>query len=434
MRQGCETCRQIYHKESGYNGTREETLKELILISITGVDRPGITATVTRTLAKFNANVLDIGQAVIHDALSLGMLVHLPGPGGVEVVQEAVQHTITELGNLTVRFLPIDEASYAGWVGRQGKPRHIVTLLARQITAYQISRLAEVIVSYGLNIDKINRLSGRIPLESLGNDSRAAIEFSLRGPVADVASLRSDFMKLANEMDVDIAYQQDNVFRRHRRLLAFDMDSTLIQTEVIDELAKRAGVGAQVAAITERAMRGEMDFKRSLTERVALLKGLPESALAEVAVTLPLTEGAERLLNTVKRLGYKTAILSGGFTYFGRVLQKRFGIDYVFANDLEIENGVVSGRISGEVVDGDRKAELLTRIVQKENISLEQVIAVGDGANDLPMLSIVGLGIAFRAKPIVKAAVKQSLSLGLDGILYLMGLRDRETINELTNE
>lgn len=410
-------------------------MKELILISITGVDRPGITAAVTRTLAKFNANVLDIGQAVIHDALSLGMLVDISGhAAGVEVVQEAVQHTIAELGNLAVRFLHINEASYAGWVGRQGKPRHIVTLLARKITAYQISRLAEVVVSYGLNIDKINRLSGRIPLESLGNNSQVAIEFSLRGPVADLTSLRSDFMKLANELDVDIAYQQDNVFRRHRRLLAFDMDSTLIQTEVIDELAKRAGVGEQVAAITERAMRGEMDFKRSLTERAALLKGLPESALEEVAGTLPLTEGAERLLNTVKRLGYKTAILSGGFMYFGRVLQKRFGIDYVFANDLEIENGVVSGRISGEVVDGDRKAELLTRIVQKENISLEQVIAVGDGANDLPMLSIAGLGIAFRAKPIVKAAVKQSLSLGLDGILYLMGLRDRETINELTNE
>jgi phosphoserine phosphatase len=254
------------------------------------------------------------------------------------------------------------------------------------------------------------------------------VEFSLRGPVADLTALRSDFMKLADELGVDIAYQQDNVFRRHRRLLAFDMDSTLIQVEVIDELAKRAGVGEQVAAITERAMRGEMDFKRSLIERVALLKGLPESALAEVAANLLLTEGAERLLNTVKRLGYKTAILSGGFTYFGHVLQKRFGIDYVFANELEIENGVLTGRIRGEIVDGAKKAEWLIRIAQQENISLEQVVAVGDGANDLPMLSIAGLGIAFRAKPIVKAMLQQSLSLGLDGILYLMGLRDRETL------
>jgi phosphoserine phosphatase len=403
-------------------------LNVLVLISITGVDRPGITAAVTRTLARFQANVLDIGQAVIHDALSLGMLVHLPDPAALEQVQEAVQRTIDELGNLTVRFLPIDEASYAGWVSRQGKPRHIVTLLARQITAYHISRLAEVIVSYGLNIYKIDRLSGRIPLESLGKNGQAVVEFSLRGPVADLTALRSDFMKLADELGVDIAYQQDNVFRRHRRLLAFDMDSTLIQVEVIDELAKRAGVVEQVAAITERAMRGEMDFKRSLIERVALLKGLPESALAEVAANLPLTEGAERLLNTVKRLGYKTAILSGGFTYFGHVLQKRFGIDYVFANELEIENGVLTGRIRGEIVDGAKKAEWLIRIAQQENISLEQVVAVGDGANDLPMLSIAGLGIAFRAKPIVKAMLQQSLSLGLDGILYLMGLRDRETL------
>ncbi len=404
-------------------------MSKLILISITGVDRPGITAAVTRTLARFNANVLDIGQAVIHDALSLGMLVHISDAVEIGNVQQAVQRTIAELGNLAVRFLSIDEASYAAWVSRQGKQRHIVTLLARQITAYQISRLAAVIVSYGLNIDRINRLSGRIPLESLGKSGQAAIEFSLRGPVEDLTALRSDFMKLADELDVDIAYQQDNVFRRHRRLLAFDMDSTLIQVEVIDELAKRAGVGDQVAAITERAMRGEIDFKGSLIERVALLKGLPESALAEVAATLPLTEGAERLLNTVKRLGYKTAILSGGFTYFGRVLQERFNIDYVFANELEIENGVLTGRISGEIVDGAKKAELLMRIAEKENISLEQVVAVGDGANDLPMLSIAGLGIAFRAKPIVRAAVKQSLSLGLDGILYLMGLRDRETLS-----
>ncbi len=403
-------------------------MNKLVLISITGIDRPGITAALTRTLAGFNANVLDIGQAVIHDALSLGMLVHIPEPAALEQVQEAVQRTIAELGNLTVRFIPIEEASYADWVGRQGKPRHIVTLLARQITAYHISRLAEVIVSYGLNIYKIDRLSGRIPLESLGKNGQAVVEFSLRGPVADLTALRSDFMKLADELGVDIAYQQDNVFRRHRRLLAFDMDSTLIQTEVIDELAQRAGVGEQVAVITERAMRGELDFKRSLIERVALLKGLPESALAEVAANLPLTEGAERLLNTVKRLGYKTAILSGGFTYFGHVLQKRFGIDYVFANELEIENGVLTGRIRGEIVDGAKKAECLIHIAQRENISLEQVVAVGDGANDLPMLSIAGLGIAFRAKPIVKAMLQQSLSLGLDGILYLMGLRDRETL------
>ncbi|MEP6896345.1 MAG: phosphoserine phosphatase SerB, partial [Chloroflexota bacterium] len=268
----------------------------------------------------------------------------------------------------------------------------------------------------------------RVPLESIGSDGRACVEFSLRGPVLDLTALRRQFMELANEIDVDIAYQENNVYRRNRRLVAFDMDSTLIQAEVIDELAKRAGVGKQVSAITERAMQGEMDFKESLRQRVALLKGLPESALAEVAATLQLTDGTERLISTLKKLGYKTAILSGGFTYFGRALQRRLGFDYVFSNDLEIEDGILTGKLASEIVDGERKASLLASIAQHEGFSLEQTIAVGDGANDLPMLSIAGLGIAFRAKPIVKESAKQSLNThGLDGILYFMGLSERET-------
>ena len=404
-------------------------MKEPILISITGMDRPGITASITQTLADFDVNVLDIGQSVIHDSLSLGMMVQIPARAAdAKTVKEAIQKTVAEL-NLAVRFVNISQPSYEHWVGQQGKSRHIVTLLARRITAHQIGRLARIVANNGLNIDKITRLSGRVPLESIGSDSQACVEFSLRGPVTDLTALRREFMELATELDVDIAYQEDNIFRRNRRLVVFDMDSTLIQAEVIDELAKCAGVGEQVAAITERAMRGELDFKQSFTERLALLKGLPETALAEVAASQKLTDGAERLVSTVKRLGYKTAILSGGFTYFGKVLQEKLGIDYVHANELEIENGVVTGRVCGEIVDGARKASLLASIAQKERISLEQVIAVGDGANDLPMLSIAGLGIAFRAKPIVKASAKQSLTtLGLDGILYLMGVRERETI------
>lgn len=393
------------------------------------MDRPGITASVMGALAKFNVNVLDIGQSVIHDSLSLGMLVQIPArTTEARAVKNAVQKTIDKLG-LTVRFVKISQKDYDHWVGQQGKARHNVTLLARRVTARQINRLARIVANHGLNIDKITRLSGRVPLAAIGSDTQASVEFSLRGPVADLPAMRRELMELSNELGVDIAYQEDNLFRRHRRLLAFDMDSTLIQAEVIDELAKRAGVGRQVSAITERAMRGEIEFKQSFIERVKALKGLPESALAEVAVTLQLTDGAERLIGTVKRLGYKTAILSGGFAYFGRVLQKRLGIDYVFANDLEIENGLITGRVNGEIVDGARKASLLAAIAQTEGISLEQVVAVGDGANDLPMLNIAGMGIAFRAKPLVKASAKQSLStLGLDGILYLMGVRDRETI------
>jgi len=403
-------------------------MKEPILISITGMDRPGITASITQVLAGFDVNVLDIGQSVIHDSLSLGMLVEIPEAAvDAQIVKDAVQKTIDGL-NLTVRFVDISLTSYENWVDQQGKARHIVTLLSRRITAYQISRLSRLVAENNLNIDKITRLSGRVPLESIGSDGQACVEFSLRGPVADLPALRRQFMELADDIDVDIAYQENNIYRRNRRLVAFDMDSTLIQVEVINELAGRAGVGKQVAAITESAMRGEIDFKESLMQRVALLKGLPESALGEVAATLTLTNGVERLMSTLKKLGYKTAILSGGFTYFGRALQRRFGFDYIFANDLEIENGIITGRLASEIVDGERKASLLASIAQHEGFSLEQTIAVGDGANDLPMLSIAGLGIAFQAKPLVKESAKQSLNThGLDGILYLMGLSERET-------
>jgi len=403
-------------------------MKEPILISITSMDRPGITASITQVLAGFDVNVLDIGQSVIHDSLSLGMLVEIPEAAvDTRVVKDAVQKTIDGL-NLTVRFVDISLACYENWVDQQGKARHIVTLLSRHITAYQISRLSRLVAENNLNIDKITRLSGRVPLESIGSDGQACVEFSLRGPVADLPALRRQFMELADDIDVDIAYQENNIYRRNRRLVAFDMDSTLIQVEVINELAGRAGVGKQVAAITESAMRGEIDFKESLMQRVALLKGLPESALGEVAATLTLTNGVERLMSTLKKLGYKTAILSGGFTYFGRALQRRFGFDYIFANDLEIENGIITGRLASEIVDGERKASLLASIAQHEGFSLEQTIAVGDGANDLPMLSIAGLGIAFQAKPLVKESAKQSLNThGLDGILYLMGLSERET-------
>jgi phosphoserine phosphatase len=405
-------------------------LKKPILISITGMDKPGITATITQILAGFEVNILDIAQSVIHDALSLGMLVEIPEhSANADTIKETIQGKIVP-SNLTVRFLEISAESYTEWVSKQGKPRHIVTLLARRITAHQISRLSRIVADHNLNIDKINRLSGRIPLESIvNNSSQACVEFSLRGSVPDLSALRREFLELAGEIGVDIAYQEDNIYRRNRRLMAFDMDSTLIQAEVIDELAKRAGVGKKVAEITERTMRGELDFKQSFTERLALLKGLPESTLGEIAATLVLSDGAERLISTVKKLGYKTAILSGGFMYFGRALQRRLGIDYVFANELEVENGVLTGRVCGDIVDGAKKASLLVSLAKHEGICLEQTIAVGDGANDLPMISIAGLGIAFHAKPIVKASAKQSLNiLGLDGILYLMGFSEREVM------
>lgn len=401
-------------------------MRELILLTISGIDRPAVTSSVTTLLARHKANILDIGQAVIHDNLTLGLLVEFPAGEESAPILKDILFRMHELG-MQVKYQPITAASYRDWVGQQGKGRHIVTLLARRVTAEQIAALTSIAAEHGLNIDAISRLSGRVPLDNADPKSKACVEFSARGTPPDLAQLRAEFMELSTRLDVDIAVQEDNMYRRTRRLVCFDMDSTLIEAEVIDELAKAAGVGEQVAAITEAAMRGELDFKESFARRMSLLKGLDESVLEEIAARLPLTEGAEHLIKTLRKLGYKTAILSGGFHYFGRIVQQKLGMDYVFANQLEIVEGRVTGRVVGQVIDGQRKAELLRELAAKEGISLEQVIAVGDGANDLPMLSIAGLGIAFRAKPLVKASAKQSIStLGLDAILYLMGLRDRD--------
>jgi len=300
-----------------------------------------------------------------------------------------------------------------------------LTILGRKLSANQIAKVAGIIAGQGLNIDSIKRLTGRIPLDEEKASVRACIEFSLRGTPRDKEEMQRSLMHLSSEMGVDFSLQMDNMYRRMRRLICFDMDSTLIQTECIDELAERAGVGDQVRAITERAMRGEIDFKESFTERVALLKGLDVSVMQDIAENLPITEGVERLMYVLKHYGYKIAILSGGFTYFGNYLKQRFGIDYMYANQLEIENGKLTGKFLGEIVDGRRKAELLKLIAQVENVDIAQTIAVGDGANDLPMLSTAGLGIAFHAKPKVVANAQQSINtIGLDGVLYFLGFKD----------
>jgi phosphoserine phosphatase len=392
---------------------------------VTGADKPGLTSNISAMLAQYGVTVLDIGQAEIHDTLSLGILAAIPSKEDSGSVLKDVLFRAHELG-LSVRFTPVTPESYEHWVGQQGKPRHIITLLARTIEASAIARVTSIVAEHGLNIDQINRLSGRVSLLKPEQQTRACVEISVRGDV-DHSVMRAQFLQAANELGVDIAFQEDDVYRRTRRLVCFDMDSTLIEAEVIDQLAAAAGVGEQVAAITERAMQGELDFIQSFTERVALLEGLSGDVLEGIAQRLPVTEGAERLIRNLRALGYKTAILSGGFNYFGRYLQDKLGIDYVFANELEMENGRVTGRVTGRVVDGARKAELLRELAEKEGIRLEQTIAVGDGANDLPMLSIAGLGIAFRAKPLVRKSAKNAIStLGLDGILYLLGYRDRD--------
>ena len=403
-------------------------MSNVTLIKIAGPDQPGITLSVTTLLAQHSINVLDIGQAVIHNNLALGLLIEIPE----QVDQQALFNQVTaqlEALGMSIEFDSVNADAYGAWTHEQGKPRHIVTLLVRKVQATHINAVTELVSGYGLNIDKITRLSGRVPLDEETEQSKACVEFSLRGELTDATIVRRSLLELATTLNIDIAYQEDDMFRRNRRLVVFDMDSTLIEAEVIDELAKVAGVGDQVSEITESAMRGEIDFNESFERRVALLKGLDEAALELVAGQLKLTEGAETLMVTLKRLGYKTAILSGGFKYFGNKLRDKLGFDYVYANELDIEEGVVTGKVVGQVVDGNRKAELLKDIARRENIALEQVIAIGDGANDLPMLSIAGLGIAFRAKPLVKASARQSISnLGLDSILYLLGISDRERL------
>jgi phosphoserine phosphatase len=407
----------------------DKTVTELVLINISGEDKPGVTAAITELLAHFDVDVLDVGQAVIHNHLSLGILINIPGPSEPILKEVLFQAHALEVN---IKFSVVDEASYDDWVGLQGRSRFILTLLARRIKASHIAKVAQVIAEHGLNIDSIVRLSGRVPLRHPEAKTKACVEFSLKGEVADNALFRSQLMRVCSELDIDIAVQEDGLYRRNRRLICFDMDSTLISTEVIDELARVAGVYEQVSAVTERAMRGELDFKASLRQRVSLLAGLPESSLVDVADKLPLMEGVEHLFAILKRLGYKTAILSGGFSYFGYVLQQKLGVDFVFANVREGVEGPRTGEVSEPIVDADRKALLLRTLAERENISLQQVIAVGDGANDLAMLAIAGLGIAFHAKPVVRENAEQAIStLGLDSILYLMGIRDRDAGKEL---
>jgi phosphoserine phosphatase len=401
-------------------------MREIILINITGKDKPGLTASLTQILAHYQVTILDIGQAVIHDYLSLGILVEIPAAAKSSSILKDLLFEAHKLG-IQIRFSAIDVENYESWSSEFGQERRIITLLGRRLTATQLSQVANAIASNHLNIDVITRLSGRISLNDSDSCPRACVQFTVSGKLEDSGPLRGKLLEIAEKTGIDISFHVDDIYRHARRLVVFDMDSTLVQGEVIDELAKEAGVASQVAAITAAAMQGEMDFKESLARRVALLRGLDKKVLPRTAEKLVLTEGAERVTRTLKKLGYKIGIISGGFDYFGKYLQKKLGIDYVFANVLEIAEGKLTGRITGEIIDGPKKAEILKTIATVENISLEQTIAVGDGANDLPMISVAGLGVAFHAKPVVKENAGRSISaVGLDGLLYLMGISERE--------
>jgi len=405
---------------------------EIILLNINGEDKPGLTAALTEILARHGAFILDIGQSDIHRNLSLGILFRSKTNISGEIMKDLLFKAYEM--DVNVRFTPISDEEYSNWVGLQGKNRYIITLLGRILTAKQIAAVSKIIAEQNLNIDNIVRLTGRIPLDEKQRAPQSCVELSVRGTPTDRQQMQQAFLELASTLNFDISFQEESMFRRMRRLICFDMDSTLIQTEVIDELAERAGVGSQVKAITEQAMQGEIDFNESFRQRVKLLKGLDVSVMKEIAENLPITEGVDRLVKVLQKVGFKTAILSGGFTYFGNYLKDKFGFDYMYANELEIENGKLTGNYLGDIVDGKRKAELLRLIAQVERIDLRQTVAVGDGANDLPMLGIAGLGIAFHAKPKVKRNAGQSLStVGIDGILYFLGYKDSMLDSEIIN-
>ena len=393
-------------------------MREIILISFLGPDQPNQFTRLMQVLSAHSLQILDVGQAVIHNQLTLGIVVASEDQTATALAMKEILILAHEIG-LTVRFKPILTTDYDQWVSEGGRTRYIVTALAPELKASHLQAVTQIVSSQGFNIETVTRLSGRPTLENEAIEpKRACVEFGLKGQMLDAAAMRAACLKLSSELNVDVAVQEDNAYRRNRRLVCFDMDSTLIAQEVIDELAKEAGVGEQVAEITERAMQGELDFQSSFRARVALLKGMDASVLESIA---------ERLISTLKALGYRTAILSGGFQYFAEYLQAKLGIDEVHANILDIQDGKVTGEVKGHIVDGARKALLLTQIAEEMGISLEQTIAVGDGANDLPMLSIAGLGVAFRAKPLVRQNANQAISsVGLDGVLYLLGVHDKD--------
>jgi phosphoserine phosphatase len=409
-------------------------MNEIVLINITGRDRKGLDSKFISILAEYDVSVLDIGQAVIHEHISLGILAEIPVKENFAALYKDILYAGHKM-DLSIEIKPVGGERYENWVVARGKERRIITLLGKKLTADQIARVATVIFENNLNIDNITRLSGRFSIINPQAKLRASIQMIVSGKPNNVKDMRAKFMQISRQTGIDISFHVENIYSGNRKLVAFDMDSTLIHAEVINELAKLAGVGEQVETITESAMRGEIDFKESFRKRVALLKGLKVSELESLTLALPLSEGAELVCRTLKGLGYKLAILSGGFTFVGDHLKEKLGFDYVYANELDVLNGKVTGEVCGEIIDGEKKAELLKEIAERENITLAQTIAVGDGANDLPMISCAGLGVAFHAKPIVRERAGNAIStVGLDGLLYLLGIHEREINQEMVGE
>jgi phosphoserine phosphatase len=398
------------------SSSQDQRRADEIRVTFTGADRPGITAELAAVLAEANAELLDIEQVVVQCKLNLNFLLALPaGQGASSPVLKDLLWKARELGlHVDYDFAPAASVLHK-------TPVWALTVLANPIDIRLLAKIASATAQAGFNIERVQRLSQR---------ALSSVEFLLSAREGECENrLRSGLIALRSEHSCDLALQRETLTRRNKRLIVMDMDSTLIQQEVIDEIAEALNVKDQVSAITARAMNGELDFDQSLRERVRLLAGTPQSVLTDVLARIQLTPGAEELVRVLKRLGYRTAVISGGFIEVVEPIRARLGLDYAFANRLEIKDGLLTGEVVGTIINRQRKAELLESIAKQERIELDQVIAVGDGANDLDMLQRAGLGIAFNAKRTVQeqaaAAINQT---SLMSILYLLGLRDIDIV------
>ncbi len=386
-----------------------------VLVKVSGPDHPGITSALMAIVAKSGDQVLDIGQSVTHGLLSLSFVVGIDKEKEREKGANVLKDLLFEATNMGLHldYQVVEDVFVTNDVTGE---KFILNCVAPDtITAQFLGDLANILARYRINILRIDKVSP---------NNFSGLEISTNVPSnVDWNKVKADLLDVSNIHKIDVAFLKDNVFRRSKRLVVFDMDSTLIQTEVIDEMADVHGVGAEIRAITERAMNGEMDFDESLRLRVSQLKGLPKERLEEILARLPLTQGVEEFIKTIKGLGYKVALISGGFSFFANALKEKLHLDYAFANELEFHNNELTGNVVGTIINADQKALLLHLLAQQENISLEQVVAIGDGANDLPMLSAAGLGIAFHAKEVVKERAGNHLSHGpMTSVLYFLGI------------
>lgn len=393
-------------------------MRTQVLITASGTDKPGITATLMNILARSRAKISDMGQSVTQGLLSLSITLSLDESSSTPQTQ-LLKDLLFEAKSLDIEidFQIVDE-HIVNHV--QVGDTYILNCVGTDdLKAEFIYDVSKALYDFNVNIERIDNLSAR------GFKSLEILAlFPGKQDKIDILEVKRTLYLISHNYRVDIALIKDNVYRRNKRLICFDMDSTLIQTEVIDEMAQVMGVGKEVKSITKKAMDGEIDFNESLTKRVASLKGLTLKQMEEIAHSLPLTDGVEEFIDTVKSIGYKIAILSGGFSFFANYLKDKLELDYVFANKLEVKDKALTGRIIGEIVDGEKKAEHLIELAEKEGIVAEQVVAIGDGANDLMMLSKAGLGIAFQAKEIVRKKAETHINFGpMSNVLYFLGLQ-----------